>query len=128
MTLTVLVTGLVKAYAADTAPEGEGCDIAAGLIGPNVSEWLRDVAATIAAPVPSNGWPDTDKERSAPVAPAEPPGWAETQQTQDKTLADVVEMLGRQHEWLTKIAAINLVAGLYGRAGNVLAAAPKVTP
>ena len=51
MTLTVLVTQLVRAYAADTAPEGEGCDIAAGLIDPNVSDWLRDVAAAVAAPV-----------------------------------------------------------------------------
>jgi|JI10StandDraft_1071094.scaffolds.fasta_scaffold980392_2 hypothetical protein len=36
-----------------------------------------------------------------------------------QVLADVVEMLSTQHTWLTRAAAINLVAGLYGRADEV---------
>lgn len=45
-----------------------------------------------------------------------------TDAQKDQVLADVVGLLSRQHEWLTRVAAINLVAGLYGRAGAVLAA------
>lgn len=39
----------------------------------------------------------------------------------DAVLSDVVDMLAKQHDWLTRTSAINLVAGLYGRAGSVLA-------
>lgn len=39
----------------------------------------------------------------------------------DAVLSDVVDMLSKQHDWLTRTSAINLVAGLYGRAGSVLA-------
>lgn len=40
-----------------------------------------------------------------------------------RVLADVVEMLWTQHTWLTRVAVINLVAGLYGQADKVLALA-----
>jgi L-fucose mutarotase/ribose pyranase (RbsD/FucU family) len=40
----------------------------------------------------------------------------EREQSEDRVLADVIEMLSKQHTWLTQVAAINLVAGLYGRA------------
>lgn len=43
------------------------------------------------------------------------------EQQKDEVLADVVNMLSKQHDWLTRTSAINLVAGLYGRAGVVLA-------
>ena len=39
----------------------------------------------------------------------------------DAVLSDVVDMLSKQHDWLTRTSVINLVAGLYGRAGSVLA-------
>lgn len=42
MASTVLFTELVQAVKADEA--GEGCDLAAGVAGPAVSEWVRDLA------------------------------------------------------------------------------------
>lgn len=36
-----------------------------------------ELDAAQAAAVPSNGWPDTDAERAAPVAPAEPTEWTD---------------------------------------------------
>lgn len=49
MTLTVLCTGLVDAVVKDETPEAGGCDISAGMIGPNLSAWLREVADLLAA-------------------------------------------------------------------------------
>jgi hypothetical protein len=50
MAATVLATELVEALHKDEA--GDGCDISAGLIGPNVSEWLRGLASmALAAPL-----------------------------------------------------------------------------
>lgn len=51
MTLTVLATQLAEAVAKDEAPEEGGFDLGAGLFGTHVSDWLRDVAATLAQPV-----------------------------------------------------------------------------
>jgi hypothetical protein len=48
MTLTVLCTQLAEAVGKDEAPEVGGFDLSAGMFGPHVSQWLRDVAATIA--------------------------------------------------------------------------------
>lgn len=47
MTVTVLATGLADAYRKDEAPEVGGFDISAGLFGPNVSDWVREVAKEI---------------------------------------------------------------------------------
>jgi hypothetical protein len=47
MTLTVLCTGLVDAVNKDEAPEVGGFDLSAGLLGPNISQWLRDTAKVI---------------------------------------------------------------------------------
>jgi hypothetical protein len=44
MALTVLATQLAEAVAKDETPEGGGCDLSAGMFGPNVSQWLREVA------------------------------------------------------------------------------------
>lgn len=44
MAAVVLASGLVEAYGKDEYPTGEGCDIAAGLIGPNVSAWIMELA------------------------------------------------------------------------------------
>lgn len=50
ITLTVLATGLAEAYAKDEAEakdpsvEDRGFDISAGMFGPHVSGWLREVA------------------------------------------------------------------------------------
>ena len=49
MTLTVLCTGLVEAVAKDEAPEIGGFDLSAGMFGPNVSDWLREVATQLCA-------------------------------------------------------------------------------
>jgi len=49
MTLTVLCTGLAEAVLKDEAPEVGGFDLSAGLFGPNVSAWLRDVAQELRA-------------------------------------------------------------------------------
>ena len=38
-----------------------------------------------------------------------------------QVLADAVEMFSTQHTWLTRFAAINLIAGLYGQADDVFA-------
>ena len=56
------------------------------------------------------------------VPPPTPKRKPLTDEQKDAVLADVVQMLEKQHDWLTRIAAINLVAGLYGRADRVLAA------
>lgn len=50
MTLTVLCTQLAEAVAKDEEPEVGGFDLSAGMFGPNVSSWLREVAANLAAP------------------------------------------------------------------------------
>ena len=47
----------------------------------------------------------------------------ERDEARARVLADVVEMLSTQHTWLTRVAAINLVAGLYGQADFVFALA-----
>lgn len=41
MAATVLATELAEAVAKDETPEAGGCDISAGMYGPNASEWLR---------------------------------------------------------------------------------------
>ena len=46
MTCTVLATGLAEAVFKDEQG-GEGFDLSAGLFGPHVSMWLRDVASQI---------------------------------------------------------------------------------
>lgn len=46
--------------------------------------------------------------------------------TKEQVLADVIAMLEKQHDWLTRTAAINLVAGLYGNADVVLSTHPPV--
>ena len=46
MTCTVLATGLAEAVLKDEHG-GEGFDLSAGLFGPHVSMWLRDVASQI---------------------------------------------------------------------------------
>jgi hypothetical protein len=47
MTLTVLANELIEAVRKDELPESGGFDISAGLIGENLSEWLRTVAETV---------------------------------------------------------------------------------
>jgi hypothetical protein len=47
MLISVLATGLAEAYAKDEAPEIGGFDISAGMFGPNVSDWVRSVAALL---------------------------------------------------------------------------------
>lgn len=47
MTLTVLATELAAAVVEDEKPENGGCDLAAGMYGPAVSEWLRKIAEQI---------------------------------------------------------------------------------
>ncbi len=49
MTLTVLATQLAEAVVKDETPEEGGCDLSAGLYGPNVSAWLRSVADNLCA-------------------------------------------------------------------------------
>ena len=61
-----------------------------------------------------------DQIASAPPAPQAKPKPLSDEQ-KDAVLADVVSMLSKQHDWLTRTSAINLVAGLYGRARFVLA-------
>lgn len=67
MTLTVLASTLAEAVAKDN-DDPDGHDIASGLFGPAVSEWLRDVAKQLAAvaaaaalatpPAPAPTWPE----------------------------------------------------------------------
>jgi hypothetical protein len=45
MIVTLLATQLAEAVAKDQTPEAGGCDLAAGMFGPNVSQWLREMAA-----------------------------------------------------------------------------------
>lgn len=59
MILTVLATDLADAVRKDEEG-GEGFDLSAGMFGPNVSAWLREVAATLA---PSND-PPTPGEKN----------------------------------------------------------------
>jgi hypothetical protein len=47
MTLTVLTTKLAEAVAKDETPKAGGCDLSAGLFGPCVSEWLRELAKAL---------------------------------------------------------------------------------
>lgn len=47
ITTTILATQLAEAVLKDDAPEVGGFDLSAGMFGPNVSQWLRDVAAQI---------------------------------------------------------------------------------
>ena len=61
-----------------------------------------------------------DALASSPPAPQAKPKPLSDEQ-KDAVLADVVSMLSKQHDWLTRTSAINLVAGLYGRARFVLA-------
>lgn len=49
MALTVLCTQLVDAVVKDELPEAGGCDISAGMFGPNLSQWLRDLAKELTA-------------------------------------------------------------------------------
>ncbi len=51
MTCTVLATGLAEAVFKDEQG-GEGFDLSAGLFGPHVSMWLRDVASQISPKEP----------------------------------------------------------------------------
>lgn len=44
MTVTVLATALADAVGKDETPENGGCDLSAGMFGPDVSAWLRQVA------------------------------------------------------------------------------------
>jgi hypothetical protein len=52
LTITVLATGLAEAVAKDDQDIADGkpdCgyDLSAGMFGPHVSAWLREVAATL---------------------------------------------------------------------------------
>ena len=42
MRLTILATELAEAVAKDQQPEHGGCDVSAGMFGPNASAWLRE--------------------------------------------------------------------------------------
>jgi hypothetical protein len=42
MRLTILATELAEAVAKDQQPEHGGCDVSAGMFGPNASDWLRE--------------------------------------------------------------------------------------
>ncbi len=46
LSLTILATQLVEAVVKDETPEAGGCDISAGMLGPNLSAWLRDLERT----------------------------------------------------------------------------------
>lgn len=54
MTLTVLATQLAEAVAKDEAHKRGGCDLSAGMYGPNVKQWLRDLADALCAPDPGD--------------------------------------------------------------------------
>jgi hypothetical protein len=61
MVLTVLCTQLAEAVTKDKTPEEGGCDISAGLFGPNLSKWLRELADIVArAPLSAERGPDLD--------------------------------------------------------------------
>lgn len=47
ITQTVIATEIVKAVAADETPENGGCDISAGMFGPALSQWIREIAKHI---------------------------------------------------------------------------------
>ena len=47
VTCTVLATGLAEAVRKDEAPEAGGFDLSAGIFGPAVSAWLREVAVEL---------------------------------------------------------------------------------
>ena len=53
MISTVLATGLAEAVAADIN-EGSSFDLAAGTFGPNVSNWLRELAEHLTQPTPQS--------------------------------------------------------------------------
>lgn len=60
LTLAALCNGLAEAVAKDEDPEVGGFDLSAGLFGPNVSAWLREVDARLSAPAPGTIDPFAD--------------------------------------------------------------------
>jgi hypothetical protein len=65
-TLKALAEGLAAAYDQDEQPESEGHDISAGMFGPNVSAWLKSVAAQINGCPP--GWSVSFDESRKPIS------------------------------------------------------------
>lgn len=47
MMITVIATQIAEAVAKDETPESGGCDISAGMFGPNLSKWIKELAQTI---------------------------------------------------------------------------------
>lgn len=47
MLLTVLATQIAEAVAKDETPEVGGCDISAGMFGPNFSQLLREIVGQL---------------------------------------------------------------------------------
>ena len=65
-TLNTLAATLAEAVAKDETPEEGGCDLSAGMYGPNVSDWLRDVAARLEEPATAS--PDELMRRNHKLA------------------------------------------------------------